>query len=237
MRWWWLLLICACGRVGFDAMPDGAGQAVDAAPATCLAHAGALLCEDFEGDLGAWSTHGTTAIQTSIVHGGAAALASSTPGQPESAWVLRSIPSLSTATTVHVRAWLYAPSSVDVQHMNAVDLYNQPGAEGVTAHFFSNRLDFFIDTSTVTGYGGQPIGRDRWFCVEYALTIADSGGTVEMRVDDQIVIAENMIDTLPAGGFEHIVTGIPYSGAAQVNPATIYTDDVVVDVAPIGCAP
>lgn len=73
--------------------------------------------------------------------------------------------------------------------------------------------------------------------MELAVNMADTGGTIELRIDDQVVISETNIDTNPTGGFDRTIAGIGFAGAVQTGPAAMYIDDLVVDVVPIGCVP
>lgn len=67
--------------------------------------------------------------------------------------------------------------------------------------------------------------------------VADTGGTIELRIADQVAANGSGFDTRPTGGFNDLKVGIPYSATLQTGAATVYLDNIVVDVAPIGCTP
>jgi len=67
--------------------------------------------------------------------------------------------------------------------------------------------------------------------------VRDTGGSLTLWVDDQLALSVPNLDTLPTGGTDRLQLRITYSGVEQLAPATVYTDDVVVDVTQIGCTP
>jgi len=233
-----MLLVAACGHVNFDELHDAAPDGVDTPVlAVCEAHADALLCEDFESGVDRWPTQvGTTNVVMSPVYDGTLALAGSIQGYPDAAYIGIAIPALTPQTSLHVRAWLFVPTGFTAEHINLINVEG-PNFEGVSIYLTLGSLAVYRNTPQQGSVAGPAVARDGWSCVELALGIADTDGTIELRVADQIVATGTGLDTKPTGGFSTLKVGVPFSGTAQSGPATVYVDDIVVDVTPIGCAP
>jgi hypothetical protein len=241
---WWPLVLCACGRIAFDPR-DGGGPSdtTDGAQlvTTCSAHTGAIFCEDFETDLSRWEAPaGTTAIQSTVAHSGTNALGSTTGPGPDMAYLQYDLPATIATGSLHVRYWVYVPSTTDPQHVELVDANGF--SEGMVSMVYKTDMSLYTGiTATNLFQGpGPSLTKDQWFCVEFAIQIADTGGSFELRVNDQVVLTPSGLDTLPSvgtSGYTRIKAGIPYVANDQPTAATVYTDDIVVDTAHIGCAP
>jgi hypothetical protein len=233
-----LVVAAGCGRAGFDPIGDGGAAGDGPISDGCSAHAAAIFCDGFEGGLAAWEiVDGTPARTTALLHAGTGALEAAIQDQPEAATVQRLLPQINTLGELYLRGWFYAPSSFSFGQINVFNIDSAAGS-GVSIYTFNENLAVFRRTGSETGgITGPPLPKDGWHCVELALVVADSGGRIALHVDGQNVIDQTNLDTLPTGGFDRLNVGIPFSGSAQVGPATVYLDDIVVDVTPIGCAP
>jgi hypothetical protein len=238
-----MLLVAACGRIGFADLQDAgpAGDTRDDADtsmlADCEAHAGALLCEDFEAGLGRWPTQmGTTNLVTSPVYGGTGALASSIQAYPEIAYIGMDMSALTPAATLYVRARVFVPSAFSVGHINLINI-DASATEGVSIYLTGTEIAVYRSTPEQGSVTAPLVTRDEWLCVELALGVADTGGTIDLRVADQVVATGTALDTRPTGGFNALKVGIPFSATQQTGPVSAYLDNIVVDVTPIGCAP
>lgn len=236
-----IALLAACGRVNFDNLYDAAAGNGDGADismlADCEVHATALLCEDFEAGLGRWPTNvGTASIVMAPVYAGSGALTGSIQGYPETAYIGMTMPALASLTSLHVRARVFVPSGFSAGHINLINL-DASASQGVSIYLTLEDVAVYRSTPQQGSIGGPVVARDEWVCVELALGVADTGGTIELRIADQVVASGTGLDTQPTGGISALKVGIPFSGASQPGPATVYIDNLVVDVTPIGCAP
>lgn len=239
-----LVLVAACGRVDFDALHDAGAAIDDGATGSdtsmltdCEAHAGALLCEDFEAGLGRWPTQmGTTNLVTSPVYAGTGALASSIQVYPQIAYIGMDMPALASETSLHVRARVFVPSASSVGHINLINL-DASATEGVSIYLTATEIAVYRSTPEQGSVTAPLLARDQWLCVELALGVADTAGTIELRVADQVVANGSGFDTRPTGGFSAVKVGIPYSSTLQSGPVDVDLDNIVVDVTPIGCTP
>lgn len=232
-----MLLVAACGRVDFDELHDAQRAADTPMIPVCEVHGGALLCEDFEAGVGRWPMQvGTTNIVMSPVYGGAGALAGSIQGHPEAAYIGMSLPTLTPQASLYVRARFFVPSGFSADHINLLNL-DASISEGVSMYLTLGSIAVYRNTPEQGSVKGTALPRDAWSCVELALGVADTGGTIELRVDDEVVATGTDLDTRPTNGFQDLKVGIPFSGVPQSGPATVYIDDIVIDVTPIGCTP
>jgi hypothetical protein len=174
-------------------------------------------------------------LQTTRVHGGSQALVSTTGAGPDQAFLEHNLFSVISTGSIYARAWIYVPGTTEAEHVEVLDL-NGP-VEGIVSMVYRDGMSLYLGTAGNRRFDGPTIVHDRWFCIEYEIQIANSGGTIELRIDDQVVISEGGLDTLPNAGFTRAKVGIPYAAPEQLTAATVYTDDVVVDTAPIGCVP
>ncbi|MEM9452625.1 MAG: hypothetical protein AAGF11_00500 [Myxococcota bacterium] len=87
---------------------------------------------------------------------------------------------------------------------------------------------------SLTEVGGGLVTSGQWHCVELRVTIDDVEGTAEVRVDGEVVLAEEPGDTRPAEGFGRVGIGVLLPPQA-VGPVELSVDDVVIATAPIGC--
>jgi len=237
-RWAFLVWLCGCGRFQFDPLASDAGatsgDARDGAASVCTA----LFCDGFEMDLTPWGTvtgPGTSDVQTTQVHGGTKALTVSVSDNPEFRALYRNLP-FGGLPAVYVRAWFYVPSGTAFGHVDLLEFEASTG-EGITAYVSQETFALFTDVNGMFANSGGMLPRDRWFCVELEVDVSDTVGSVRLKVDGTIITQLTALDTLPPVGFEHIVTGLAYTGPQQFGPASQTLDDIVVDDAPIGCSP
>lgn len=238
-----IVLVAACGRVGFDELHDAARDNDGAADqdtsllTDCEVHAGALLCEDFEAGLGRWPTQmGTTNAVVAPVYAGTGALASSIQAYPDFAYIGMAMPALTPEPSLYVRARVFVPSTFSVGHINLINI-DASATEGVSIYLTATDIAVYRSTPEQGSVTAPLVARDEWLCVELALGVADTGGTIELRVADQVVANGGGFDTRPTGGFNDLKVGIPFSATQQSGPVTVYLDNIVVDVTPIGCTP
>lgn len=230
-----------------DAGVPDAGTLPDAGPDSTSCddvNAGRLFCDGLEDPaLTAWSSffdhNGTVARTEERSYRGVGALRSeitASGGYVMGRFAIGGI----TSGTIHLRAYFYVPSSVTIAKGMSL---MQVGFDSSPYHHVSFNADeptsssIYISTDSGTNWArGMQLPRDRWFCAELVITIAEAPmGQLELWIDGARTAVEMGIDTLSAPrGYERFVVGIPYTELTQTS-ALAYADEVVYDDEPIGC--
>jgi len=226
-----LVMLAGCGRIGFDG-PDGGAAPDDGAIAAC----GALFCDGFERpNLEGWNRDGSVVREAAVVHHGSGALqATSTAMQPASVnvWPLGG----RTTGSLYLRAWFYAPGSLQARHIELLGLDGSAGASDGVVLLVDNRelRAYSALGKPVTVTSGVALPAGRWVCLGLRVEIAATDGEIEISLDDAVIGGASDVTTLPAGGYARVSAGLLY--LADPGDATIYIDDVVVDTEPVGCS-
>lgn len=223
-----------------DAGP-GFTFAIDAAcPATaawCAPFESLGLPGDFARDFTLVSSGGVVETTTTRAHRGARALRAVTPGGSPGAQALVGRWALAGARTgaVHLRTWVYVPSSSSGTLSFASVTEGAPPYAGVGAGIVDGELQLSLTTA-----GSYPIARgvrlarDTWHCVELAIDVADAGGAASLSVDGARVLAVSGTDTAPAGGLANAVVGVLYV-APTATAAEVFIDDAAIGRDRLGC--
>jgi hypothetical protein len=234
--WRLLVVLCACGRLGFDPVggtspngDDGPAGGEPFMPPACASADGVLLCDGFEpGTTIAWAPvmgNGTVAMSTERAHTGSRSLrAEGTMGRTVA---FMSAP-IATVTTgeIHLRGWFYRPSTA-----TATDIYLARIGDGIAnTEFFgvTGGANPGVDSGAGSSFVPPVLTADTWVCVE----IHVAGTTLSLDIDGTQV-TEVVLGTF--GPYSQVAFGI----VADVgNPDTflIFVDDVVARTQPIGCA-
>ena len=223
---------------GLDAGPADAGP--DTTHCDDI-HAGALFCEDFEGDLGNWperavSTGASARISSAETYMGTGALRSETPmGETEAYLRANVLPIMSTGD-LYVRWWYYLESGFTLTAIEVASLAEIDRNYHLVATTYPSSMDIhthgFATDDRINGGTGLP--RGRWTCVEIHVHFDATAGSVVLYVDDTETAAIRNFDTVEARGLTTIEAGLIWQHADQV-PAVLYVDEIVADTAPIGC--
>lgn len=245
-----LLVLAACGEVkqapSVDApagdapagdAPAGDAPAGDAPLARCQDRPGVMFCDGFEdAGLAAWpDLRGAIVQQTNLKYRGAGALqAMSNLPQDTAAATVRPFGSFTTGD-IYLRAWFYVPTGPAViSKVNLLDIYGGPG-DGMVVLVDQNRLVVFAAPSATTLTTQLTVPRERWFCVELHVAVADAGGSVRLDVDGIERAAATNIRTRPDPGFSGLSVGTLFLAADQA-PLTIYVDELALGTQPHGCS-
>lgn len=244
------LLLCASCTLKSEGVNPGADASTDQPDAdtpdpdaaidgaVALTECGMLdtvICDGFEGDLGAWSQQGsggTPEIVTDVVFRGNGALKVTTPTAGANGYLRQTISPI-TAGSIYTRGYYYFPSTLITAGL--VELTNTGDGSGIHFHFSAdtNTPVFIINNQTADGSADFP--RDTWFCMEMRIDIGANGGG-ELFIDGQSVAAISGLDTDLAGGYEALELGIYDTSPAQ-GAYEVYVDEVAMAVTPIGCDP
>jgi len=236
-------------------MPDALGPIVDASPhpqdstgsfdASGNAPTNITLpyLQDFEALSTAWSGKiiGTDAVverDKSRPHGGDASLKCSKGVATGLRYLEVALAKALTTGEVYSRVFLYAPSSWSVESwLIPMEM------KGTTTH--DNKFSFDL---SLTGYGTNLSGvgssttanatlpRDKWVCVELALSLSATKGWPRLYVDGKLADEHLNVHTLLSDsdpGIERFRVGL--NPAATQGIAEIWFDDWAIATARIGC--
>ena len=79
----------------------------------------------------------------------------------------------------------------------------------------------------------QPFPTERWMCIQVAIDINASAGSVQVHVDGELHAEMLNRPTAVASGFGMMFKGIGWGGAG--DPIVVYMDETIVDTSPIPC--
>jgi hypothetical protein len=226
---------------GRDAPIDGGRDAgVDSGPPTtrCGTLGTTIFCDGFEfvhpSALGPWTrtviTSGSTlATTTSPTFLGSRSLQSRTVTGSVSAALMRDLGASIGGGDVWIRGYFYMPASSGFDWATLIYLFGGEPGDGIAVMVRGDdSLGIYLGPSDISAlHGSRGVRRDAWNCVELHISIADSGGLVEMFLEGLSAGSFGPHDTLPPGGFEELYVGVENSSATH-PPFTLYTDEVVV---------
>jgi hypothetical protein len=224
-----LVLVAACGRVGFEMTPND-GVPTDAGPGTAP-----LFADGFEGTLAPWTANGNVAVTSGppTPFEGSSMLIAQCDSSSCTSRAEVPMPMTISSGTVYVRAYFYIPSGFPVNDISIEEFVQTGPTNLVLTSSPDIGLYDAIDMS-LTGQGTFALPRDVWSCVETQVVIAAApAGSWKASVDGTNRYSVTATNTF-AGGFDRLTIGITWAGATQ-PPSTVYVDDVVVDLKPIGC--
>jgi hypothetical protein len=156
--------------------------------------------------------------------------------------LVRVLPAPLTSGRLHMRAYMYRPSSVQVNAwfvtMEGRPLEDGTGINKISVDVASsNRAHLVANVASRSAFSAEgrwPAGR--WMCVELVIQIgAGTTGQTEVRLNGQTAAALMNVTTSPPGGFRDVMFGVPLQSQSTSAGLEVYFDDLVVDTKPIGC--
>jgi hypothetical protein len=254
MRWTYLLLLSACGRVAFAPQGDGAvtgdgpGDADGSGDGPAAACAGFDECEDFEGAIDPpWIIDASVTLDTTIAHRGLRSarmhMNALAVGEAFSARMQQPVSPSTTSGETWVRAWFRmsaAPTS-----SNALELisYDHTGG-GVAGDYVFSRNNAVQIYNLPSGGQDDHLGAaplDTWFCIVFHVTWAETAtGSLEMLGDlTPALQLTNVTTNSSTSPIDALGIG-PYFGSPNVTVAQpafdVWVDDVIVHASPVTCA-
>jgi len=207
-------------------------------------HAGAVFCDGFETEsFAAWTDtavlDGSLERSTTETFLGDGSLDAEVDAPGGRAITRYFVPTaFGAGDDVYVRAWIFIPAELAIPGGFTFIQASEGPAPYHHLSFSVNSSDVFTifynsDGASENLFGGL-VRRDAWFCVEARVYLHDTDGIVEFWMDGVRQGGTSATDTLPATGYERILAGVAFSGAAQPT-ARVLIDEVVVDMEPIGC--
>lgn len=220
-----------------DAATPGVDAAIPPPPTTlapfptnidCTSFTGLIACDNFSGSRSGENVRSGTFNGSTVLN---QYFTGNVPGDMASANLSTQFNSL-TDGSVFLRFSLFMPGGFGIQGLNIASIGNvTTGTDfGVDLNVLRNG-EVEIKTSgdgAVNRADGYVLPRNRWLCVLLKVdTIANTGGSVRVLIDNEEIIAANDIDTEPAGGVTGASAGIDWSFNLQ-EPASIHVDNFVV---------
>ncbi len=202
------------------------------APENCADHPDALVCEDFEGALDAYSTSitsGNTAGGVTVATpSGARALEADVLVAPSTAYLRADFPPISTGS-LSMRGWVQVPAGQTTYDLAPLAFWSdQDQAWALRVVAKDGQLQAWSYTTPLSG--SAPISVGEWHCVQATIDVA-AAGRVQVSLDGTSVVDVSNIDTLPTGGIAAVAMGSEWAGAT----ATILVDRVLVGPTAAGC--
>ncbi len=215
------------------------GACVQRAPAPlCPAHPEALLCSGFDSaSLPEWAITGepdsTLAAAESPRHAGRSALEARVATFNGRSRFIASFPP-QTSGTLYLRVWMFVPRATLLENVHTITVGNGDTSDwGVNLEFYRGALA--VETPTLPPAGeGVTVPLGRWFCVRAEIDLGDDAGAVRAWLDEEPAVALRALDTLPAAGARDLTVGIDH--LAQEEPATVFFDELLLDLEPTSCA-
>jgi hypothetical protein len=236
------VVICACGRVGFDAPasldgPSSDADNIDAKPLDCEDLPGILFCDGFEGGskLAGFEATPPSSVEADAARAfrGSTSLHARTTRAVEPAWYIGTVlPALSSGE-VHARWYLYYPSSNPSQTFASIHVIDAAGPNtGVVMGATNGMIDVVATENNELHVSAVAMPLDRWFCVQLRFTIA-TVGIVETWIDGAPAARLDGVDTQPIGGLSNVHAGLFTAANGGINE--MWTDELAIGTQPIGC--
>jgi hypothetical protein len=224
---------------------DGATPMPSGSICTEPAFASALLCDGFEEASSAWeeqSSGGLVELDDRVASRGRRSLHVRTTAASQYAAWMQPIPA-QTSGDVYLRTMMRVaegpPSAGQVnlvtlgQHRPdpvAVFTFNvgERGGAREIVHSYSSGTNLAYWSSS-----SSSLTRGAWLCLQMHIALSDSAGSIEIRVDGEVVVEQSGIDTLPPGGFASTTVGVGWS--SLTDPIELYYDDFAVSRSPLPC--
>jgi hypothetical protein len=257
MRWPALLLLSACGRVGFTATGDGAlggdgggddaGDAADSgSDGPAFSCAGFDVCDDFEGPIDpTWLVDPGVSLDTTITHrGGQSARMHMTAlavGQQGAARIWESVTLSPVPAETWIRAWMRMSAIPDGTNRLEMISIERNGGGGAADYVFvhSGLVEVYVEPQGAVMPSSGSVATDSWFCLVFHVVFSTTAnGSLDVSGD----FAAGINGTITNNGSMPVdMIGVgPYFSGTNVlvaQPAfDVWVDDVIVHGSPVTCA-
>jgi hypothetical protein len=140
--------------------------------------------------------------------------------------------------SVYISARVRVPAGVPLAGVTTLGVFGASG--GISVLLMDIGLAVVVRATSapevvVTG-GANPyvLQRDVWHCVQLAVGISGTDGSVRLTVDGLLAVEGGTLNTAPSGGFDAALAGVIYSDAQQ-QPIRVGIDELVADHSAIPC--
>jgi hypothetical protein len=230
-----LIVLAACGRVGFDPLSNSSRDA-SLDPTICDdGLSGVLFCESFEGDLGSYDFQATAPnyviADAAHVYRGALALHSHSESAGSRAWLVQyTLPHI-VSGDLWARWYMYVPAVPATIDLSTLELIEDPMPYGgvILGIHTAELVVYAVSTSATAPIS---IARDKWVCLQEHIVISSTAGSVDTWLDGTPGPSLANVDTLPATSYTDIHTPMYSNNPA---PQDVWTDEIVVGTAAVPC--
>lgn len=209
-----------CGEVEKD--PD--------APMSCVGIPGVLACNNFEEEDPAWTkleVNGSALLSATTAYTGEQALSATVAATGGKAVRTRGI---AAADRYYAKLYAKVPADSDTTGIALLHIGETTGDYlGTNIEISTGSLGTAIQSAGIYDYPATFV-RDKWMCLELDLTISDTAGRVQVKMDGVVVVDKNAVDTKPENAVGDLEVGVSYAGAANTK---VLIDDVVVAREPL----
>jgi hypothetical protein len=211
----------------------------------CASHRDAIFCSGFERpDLSDWTSvivvnHAEVEQTDERAYEGKGALHASSTDQQSTAVVAEDFDPV-TEGDLYLRVHLYVPADLPTKTMNVFflgDVATPDPFKGVDFNLEDGALSTYVPGDSPDRYTSTTltIPRDRWFCMQIHMTVAEKDATLTIDVDGETGLDQMGMNTKPPGGVHLLRAGIDWS-SLQTDPFDYYLDDLVLATTPVDCA-
>jgi len=157
-------------------------------------------------------------------------------GQPMSEAEIRDPLGTRSSGALHLRAWVFIPEGAVTDWLKIV-AFNAGTTAGIDVNIHASGE---VEVSTVEPAQSAFSEQHRavfgeWFCLQVAVDLSDTQGSVTASVDETPAVTLAPADTLATGSISRVVYGIAATGSNQVGGA-IYLDELVIATEAVGCS-
>jgi hypothetical protein len=232
--------VAACGRLGFDAIGDGASG--DAGPG-CLASY--ELCDGFEspGFASYWVVGANATRDTTVAHRGAASLhvrSAQLAASQGGTYVLEETTTLALGDpTFYVRAYVRFGSLPLAPNHGEIIAAETSTSSDEDAVFLGPDLSVYSQWPDSTMGNNMVPPTDTWLCLLFTVVRKTTAtGTLTLSGDVPGALLGNVQTDGPPGLFA-LVFGLEFAAPNQTvdqPPIDVWIDDIIVDKSPLTCA-
>ena len=233
---------------GTDATTDAADVGTDSGPppaSLCGTYPGELFCDGFETgtlDMPPWllsSMSGPSAswsVQGAETYRGGSALKLEATGSADWIEIRAPVPGVPSSGTLAVRAWVLRPAAEPPTDAELWFLQLEPVTVDILMFPSSgnDRIWVIADNPGMFYASTADMPHGAWACFEVIVEL-DSGaaGSVEVRLNDFLILLESGIQTVGPGGVTSLELKIHGTAAGTLHE--MYWDELVIADQPIGC--
>lgn len=222
----------ACGACSAG-MSCIAGRCVEECSGT---FASSLSCNGFENGLSNLGTNAGVSTASAPVHTGTTSLRTESSGSGVTSRAVFPIAPTQATGDLYFRAYYYIETP-PTDGLIKLAGFESSADNDVDINLFPDRsFDFYFHEMGGARVRGGPNHAqfDTWLCIQVALTLSNTTGSVALRVNDMPELSSPADrDTRTASGVDRATVGIAWSETASTT--VVYVDDVVIDTVPVPC--
>ena len=151
------------------------------------------------------------------------------------------IPGTVSSGSLFGRAYVYLPSGQSFEYLQFFMFTEDRPPYGAVDLALTAGPNFEVQSRVASGVqetreSTTVLPTDRWLCLQMAIDVSPTSGSVQVFVDGTPLVALLDVPTLPAAGFEALAVGVNFASPGQAA-ANLFLDEVAFDLASIPCDP